>query len=240
MDVESQKRKIRRFLKGSIKDGIDAFCIYQWIERCHYQEWWEMGVALGSHIQPNSLNKDYQKRLEFILSECRHNRDLEKKAKDITLKEVIEALDATEEHKANLLKSLKDSGIDFDIKWKDFKRITQSKPISDNDFTGKTVRGFTLGGQTYTAHTHKEAFLKIIQIVFKQNPEEKDRIFSIQGRKRKYFSYDPNELTKYRERIPDSDIYAELNENANTLYRRDKAILQLYDMDHGSFEILTD
>ena len=240
MDVESQKRKIRRFLKGSIKDGVDAFCIYQWIERCHYQEWWEMGVALGSHIQPNSLNKDYQKRLEFILSECRRNNDLEKKAKDITLKEVIEALDATEEHKANLLKSLKDSGIDFDIKWKDFKRTIQSKPISDNDFTGKTVRGFTLFGQTHTAHTHKEAFLKVIQIVFQQNPKEKDRTLSVQGRKRKYFSYDPNELTKYRERIPDSDIYAELNENANTLYRRGKAILQLYDMDHGSFDILTD
>ncbi|MDO8722808.1 MAG: hypothetical protein Q7J31_11405 [Syntrophales bacterium] len=76
MDSESQKRKIRRFLKGSIKDGLDAFCIYQWIERCHYQEWWEMGVALGSQIQLNSLNKDYQKRLEFILKDCRIKQDM--------------------------------------------------------------------------------------------------------------------------------------------------------------------
>lgn len=30
-----------------------------------------MGVALGAHIQPNSLHKDYQKRLEFILKDCR-------------------------------------------------------------------------------------------------------------------------------------------------------------------------
>lgn len=241
MDGESQKRKIRRFLKGSIKDGIDAFCIYQWIERCHYQEWWQMGVALGSHIQPNSLNKDYQKRLEFILSECRRHYDLEKKAKDATIREIMESLDAVEKDAA--LQLLEKLGIDLDTKRRDVERIIQgrpSAPISDNDFTGKTVRGFTLFGQTHTAHTHKEAYLKVIQIVFKQNPKEKDRILSVQGRKRKYFSYDPNELTKYRERIPDSDIYAELNENANTLYRRGKEILQLYNMDYGSFEILTD
>jgi hypothetical protein len=245
MDGESQKRKIRRYLKGSIKDGIDPFCIYQWIERCHYQEWWEMGVALGSHMQPNSLNKDYEKRLEFILSECRRNNNLENKAKDITMRELIESLDAAEAEKDKLRQSFKDLGIDLDIKRKDFERIIQRrpsarKPMPDDDFTGKTVRGFTLFGHTYPVHTHKDAYLKVIQVVFKQNPQGEDRILSLQGRKRKYFSYDPNELTKYRERIPDSDIYAELNENANTLYRRGKAILQLYDMDHGSFEILTD
>lgn len=114
MDVESQKRKIRRFLKGSIKDGIDAFCIYQWIERCHYQGWWEMGVVLGSHIQPNSLNKDYQKRLEFILSECRRNNDLEKKAKDTTIREIMESLDAAEKDAA--LQLLEKLGIDLDTK----------------------------------------------------------------------------------------------------------------------------
>jgi hypothetical protein len=241
MDDKSQKRKILRFLKGSIKDGIDAFCIYQWIERCHYQEWWEMGVALGSHIQPSSLNKDYQKRFEFILSECRHNKDLEKKAKDTTIREIMESLGAAE--KGAALQLLQKLSIDLDTKRRDVERIIHvrpSAPISDHDFTGKTVRGFTLFGQRYTAHTHKEVFLKVIEIVFKQNPSEKNRILTIQGRKRKYFSYDPIELTKYSERIPDSVIYVELNENANTLYRRGKEILQLYSMDHASFDILTD
>ena len=129
MDGESQKRKIRRYLKGSIKDGIDPFCIYQWIERCHYQEWWEMGVALGSHIQPNSLNKDYQKRLEFILSECRRNNNLENKAKDITMRELIESLDAAAAEKDKLRQSFKDLGIDLDIKRKDFERIITEEAI---------------------------------------------------------------------------------------------------------------
>jgi len=243
MDAETQKRKIRRFIKGAIKDGIDPFCIYQWIERCHFEGWWEMGVALGSQLQPNSLNRDYEKRLEFILSECRRNHEREKKAQNATMGEIIDSLDGAEQDEA--LQLLKKLGIRLDMKRKDIEQIVQGRPSAssptiDHDFTGKSVRGFRLHGQTYPARTHKEAYLKVIQFVFQQNPQEKNRILTIEGRKRKYFSCNPKELTKYRERIPDSDIYAELNENANTLYRRGKEVLQLYGMDHGSFEILTD
>jgi hypothetical protein len=214
MDSESQKRKIRRFIKGAIKGSIDAFCIFQWIERCHFERWWEKGVALGSHLQPNALNKDYQKRLEFILSECRRNHDLEEKAQYASKRKDVE----------QIIKAGQ----------------SEHGPMKDYDFTGTTVRGFSLYGETYTAHTHKEVYIKVIELVFKQNPEEKDRILVLQGRKRKYFSRNPNDLTKYREPISGSDIYAELNENANTLYRRAKEVLQLYGMDYGSFEIVTE
>jgi hypothetical protein len=243
MDAESQKRKIRRFLRGAINDGIDTFCIYQWIERCHFEGWWEMGVALGSQLQPNSLKKDYEKRLQFMLSECRRNDDQEKETQNATMGEIIASLDGVEKDEA--LQLLKKLGIRLDMKRKDIKQIIEGKPstnrsATDHDFTGKTVRGFVLHGQTYPAHSHKDVYLKVIEVVFRQNPQEKDRILAIQGRKRKYFSCNPKELTKHRDRIFESDIYAELNENANTLYRRGKEVLQLYGMDHGSFEILTD
>jgi hypothetical protein len=108
MDAESQKRKIRRFIKGTINNGIDTFCIYQWIERCHFEGWWEMGVALGSHLQPNSLNKDYQKRLEFILSECRRNHDIGLKEADLdpVQKYINEFGRATPERQAKMLEEL--------------------------------------------------------------------------------------------------------------------------------------
>jgi len=243
MDAASQKRKIRRFIKGAIKVGIDAFCIYQWIERCHFEGWWEMGVALGSQLQPNSLKKDYEKRLEFILSECRRNDEREKKTQNATMGEIIASLDGVEKDEA--LQLLKKLGIRLDMKRKDIEQIIERKPstnrpATDHDFTGKSVRGFRLHSQTYQAHSHKEVYLRVIEFAFQQNPQEKNRILTLRGRKRKYFSCNPKELTKYRERIPDSDIYVELNENANTLYRRGKEVLQLYGMDHGSFEILTD
>jgi hypothetical protein len=241
MDAESQKRKIRRFINGAIKEGIDAFCIYQWIERCHFEKWWEMGAALGAHLQPNSLNNDYEKRMEFILAECRRNHQQEKKAQDKTMGEMIGDLDGVKRVEAvQLLKKL---GIDLDTKLKDIENVIQgrsSRRTSNTDLTGKSVRAIIVHGQTYPARTHKEAYLKVIQFVFQHHPQDKDRILNLQGRTRKYFSRNPHDLTKYRERIPDSDIYAELNENANTLYRRGKEVLQLYKMDHESFKIMTD
>ena len=72
MNQEVQRRKIIKFLKGKGNQETDAFCIYQWIDRCHYHGWWDFAVALGSSLPPNSLSQDYHKRIEFLLSQCRN------------------------------------------------------------------------------------------------------------------------------------------------------------------------
>ena len=108
MNKEIQERKISRFLNGKGNQEIDAFCIYQWIERCHFEGWWEMGVALGSQLQPNSLNKDYEKRLDFILSECRRNHDISLKEADLdpVQKYLNEFARSTPERQAKMLEEL--------------------------------------------------------------------------------------------------------------------------------------
>jgi len=68
-----QKREIERFLKGNYVKDIDPFQVYQWIERCHFHHWWHLGISLSGHIMPNSLNADYQKRLDFLLKEFSRN-----------------------------------------------------------------------------------------------------------------------------------------------------------------------
>jgi len=78
MNSEVQLRKINRFLKGKARKEIDAFCIYQWIDRCHFEGWWDAAVALGSSIPPGALNHDYQKRIEFLLGQCRNQIDQRK------------------------------------------------------------------------------------------------------------------------------------------------------------------
>jgi hypothetical protein len=72
MDEEKQYHEIQRFLKGKYRKEIDAFCIYQWIDRCYFSGWWDLGCKLASSIPPNSLNQEYHKRLEYLLSECRN------------------------------------------------------------------------------------------------------------------------------------------------------------------------
>jgi len=73
MNSEVQLRKINRFLKGKGIKEIDAFCIYQWIDRCHFEGWWDAAVALAPFIPPNALSQDYQKRIEFLLGQCRNH-----------------------------------------------------------------------------------------------------------------------------------------------------------------------
>jgi len=68
-------RQIRKFLRRKRTSDVDTFGIYQWIDRCYYEGWWSMAVALGQHIPPNTLNESYRKRLEFLLGECRRRRD---------------------------------------------------------------------------------------------------------------------------------------------------------------------
>lgn len=75
MNKEKQKRQIDLFLSEKGSKEVDAFCVYQWIERCHFQEWWDRAVKLAPKIAPNSLDQHYHKRLDFLLSECRTNLD---------------------------------------------------------------------------------------------------------------------------------------------------------------------
>jgi hypothetical protein len=73
MNKEKQKRQIELFLSGKGGQDVDAFCVYQWIERCHFQKWWDRALKLAPNVPPNSLDQHYHKRLDFLLSDCRNN-----------------------------------------------------------------------------------------------------------------------------------------------------------------------
>jgi hypothetical protein len=72
MFLDRQKRQIKGFIRKNGKKQVDAFGIYLWIERCHYQGWWDLGCELATYLPPNSLSPDYQKRLEYLSNDCRN------------------------------------------------------------------------------------------------------------------------------------------------------------------------
>lgn len=106
----------------------------------------------------------------------------------------------------------------------------------NDDLTGKKVRAFYLEGKKYDAVSYIDVLRKILRIVFIQHPQETDKIFSIVGKNRKYFSNNLNDL-RLPERIRGTDIYFETNENAKSICMRCEKILKLYDMDYLSFGI---
>jgi len=71
MNKDSQLKLIKRFLNGTCKNDVDPFCIYQWIDRSYYEGWWNIAIELSAYLPPNSLDENYQKRLNFLLFECR-------------------------------------------------------------------------------------------------------------------------------------------------------------------------
>ncbi|MBC8466706.1 MAG: hypothetical protein H8D55_02595 [Deltaproteobacteria bacterium] len=79
MSSEKVRRQIASFLNGKGNRNIDAFSVYQWIERCHFEGWWELALALTQNVPPNSLPQDYHKRLNYLLSECRTKLKAESK-----------------------------------------------------------------------------------------------------------------------------------------------------------------
>jgi hypothetical protein len=92
MNRESQRRKIVNFINNRIAKEIDAFCIYQWIERCHFEGWWDLALSLS--VPPNSLNHDYHKRLNYLLSDCRQRLKTEQETKAAPVRRYIRRLPA--------------------------------------------------------------------------------------------------------------------------------------------------
>jgi len=111
MNEESQRRKILRLLKGKGPKDVDAFCIYQWVERCHYQGWWDLGVKLGSHIPPNSLDPHYQQRVSYLLKECRTQYNETSKSNGGFDSKIDNGIDSNVLKSYNLFKNQKDAFI---------------------------------------------------------------------------------------------------------------------------------
>jgi len=109
----------------------------------------------------------------------------------------------------------------------------------DHSLTDTRVRAFELEGKIYNADHHRDILLKVAEIVLWKYPDDQDKIFLIDGKKRKYFSRDTKDLSHDYRRINGTNIYAELNENARTLNKRCEQILLLYGIDICSFKIFS-
>jgi negative regulator of replication initiation len=109
--------------------------------------------------------------------------------------------------------------------------------IPDSDLTHTKVRGFKLRDHFYEANSHIDVFRKVLQIITHDFPGEEQKLLSICGRKRKYFSQHFDDL-RMPERISGTDIYFETNENAISLQVRCENVLKHYEMDYLSFEIV--
>jgi hypothetical protein len=66
MDGPRVKANIERFLLGQYKHSVDNFCLYQWMERCVYHKWAELGLNLYKFIHVEKFDKTYRERIQYL------------------------------------------------------------------------------------------------------------------------------------------------------------------------------
>ena len=66
--------------------------------------------------------------------------------------------------------------------------------------------------------------------------EQFDNVFNLRGRKRPYFTRNPNEL-RSPERINNTDIYVETNLSANSIVKLFKSIIALFGYKENNLSI---
>jgi len=82
------------------------------------------------------------------------------------------------------------------------------KPVLS--YTGRTITAFTFKGKRYEVKSWRSMLLKVCEIMLTSHRETFDRVLNLTGRKRPYFTRNPNEL-RSPERISGTDIFVETN-----------------------------
>jgi hypothetical protein len=109
---------------------------------------------------------------------------------------------------------------------------------SRGDLTGTGVSGFIFDNRTYKADSHKDAFIKLTQLLLRKFPDQVDVLLRIHGTSKKYFSKSVSDFKHGYEKIKGTDIYADTNDNAAQLNRRCQRILQAFGVDSTTFIII--
>lgn len=115
---------------------------------------------------------------------------------------------------------------------------TQRPYRSLESYTGKSIISFTFQGNKYSVRSWKEMLIKICELMLSAHRTQFDKVLNLAGRKRPYFTRNPNEL-RNPERINNTDIYVETNLSANSIVKLSRNILSLfgYQDDDLSLEI---
>jgi hypothetical protein len=104
-------------------------------------------------------------------------------------------------------------------------------------YANTSVDSFTFQGTKHKVKYWKDVLIGISQIVLDRHRDQFDLVLSLVGRKRPYFTKDPNEL-RVPERIDETDIFVEINVSANRMVKLARQIIALfgYSKDDLSFD----
>jgi len=112
----------------------------------------------------------------------------------------------------------------------DSSTLPPTKPPSPRPrggYTGKRPRSYTFRGETRPVSTFKDILVGVYGDLASMMGADFERVLSLRGRKRAYFSREPQRLTTPQE-VGSTGIYAETNLSANGIMDRCASVLALF------------
>jgi hypothetical protein len=106
------------------------------------------------------------------------------------------------------------------------------------DYKGKKISAFIFQGSKYEVNSWKELLITVCNLMNNSHESEFDKVLTLKGRIRLYFSNDPSQLQR-SEQIKGTDIYVEINLSSDQIVKNVENIIDLfgYSKDSISFEI---
>lgn len=94
-------------------------------------------------------------------------------------------------------------------------------------FTGKGITGFIFNNKKYNANSWKQLLMIICEEIYNLHKKDFDKVLSLKGRKRPYFTQNANEL-RIPEKVKGTDVCVETNLSANSIVSLCEDVLSLY------------
>jgi predicted type IV restriction endonuclease len=103
----------------------------------------------------------------------------------------------------------------------------RKKENGQESYSGTSLESFTFRGVRYDVKFWKDLLIGISEIMLANHKDTFPQVLSLVGRKRPYFTKNPNEL-RVPERIDYTDIFVEINVSANRIVKLANAIVSLF------------
>jgi predicted type IV restriction endonuclease len=107
-------------------------------------------------------------------------------------------------------------------------QVPSSTPMGvQGSYSGKSISSFHFRGSQYPVRFWIDLLIKLCEILKTTHGDEFNKVLSLRGRKRPYFSRNKDELVEPR-KIGNTDIFAETNLSANSIVKISLDIMALF------------
>lgn len=107
-------------------------------------------------------------------------------------------------------------------------------------YTGKKIVSFKFMDKNINVKSWRDLLLNLCEILVSTKGQLNfEKVLKLEGRKRPYFSKNPN-LLRVPERIKDTDIYVETNLSSNSIVQLSKIVISLFEYEDKDLEIISE